>query len=232
MHRENEKRLTNKQVKKKYKEAVRKMEDFEGKEQKGSLNCYTCDVCGHIDKYYYADAGVTPFVTSCGKCNGMSKSSMGGDIVPQMAPTQEWYRPSILQTQFMQDKYPAMFQHVLNGGLQPRPIDYSKYDAPVALKDLLIGMDVYHIMFGPCTVTHPVSQEMGKVLVNLHADEISYLVEGIREKYCRSPKGDHILYTPINQLFLAYPLNPPPYLVSKKEKMQPQFSKWDNHKKQ
>lgn len=153
---------------------------------------------------------------------------MGNDVAPHITPTQEWYRPSLLQLQLMRDKYPAIFKHILNGGLQPRAIDHNKFQQPLTWQELTIGKRVYHIMFGWCKITHPVTNETGKTLVDLEADEISYIVDGHRNTYQRDGNRSHMLYTAINQLFEFEPLKPHPYLIFKKESMRPELKFWKN----
>ena len=83
------------------------------------VNCYTCDKCGHITKTKDVDAGVTPFIFNCEKCNSTAMSSFYKDIAPEQKPTYEWYRPDLKRTlKLRKDEYEL--DHVLSGGLLAR----------------------------------------------------------------------------------------------------------------
>lgn len=86
------------------------------------VNCYTCD-CGHVTKTKDVDAGVTPFIFSCEKCNGEARSSFFNDIAQNQTPTIEWYRPTLKEVLKMRKKDDdGMLDHVLQGGLEYRKI--------------------------------------------------------------------------------------------------------------
>lgn len=70
-------------------------------------------------------------------------------------------------------------------------------------KEVKVGDRLYHCCFGWCKITHPVSPEDTKVLVDLEADEIEYYTIGVGYKsYARPAKGEaHVLYTPISHLY-------------------------------
>ncbi len=85
------------------------------------VNCYVCKSCGHITKTKDVDAGVTPFMFSCEKCNQTAISSFYQDIAPNQSPTIEWYRPTLKQTLNLKNR-PGELEHVLNGGLLNRKI--------------------------------------------------------------------------------------------------------------
>ena len=83
------------------------------------VNCYTCS-CGHITKTIDVDAGVTPFMNTCEKCNEIANSSFFKDIAPNQTPTHEWYRPTLKQVLKMRAKEDGLLDHVLQGGLDYR----------------------------------------------------------------------------------------------------------------
>ena len=91
-----------------------------------------------------------------------------------------------------------------------------------------IGDRYYHICFGWCTVTHPVSTTTNRVLVDLEADEIEYYVIGQgRDNYQRDKKtGKHILYTPVSDLIKEKRTLTPDELL-KKASLSPRIYKWD-----
>ena len=64
-----------------------------------------------------------------------------------------------------------------------------------------IGDRMYHAIFGWCKITHPPLYD--KVLVDLDADTIEYYV--MRKGYVKYERdkesGQHILFTPISDLF-------------------------------
>lgn len=84
------------------------------------VNCYVCQ-CGHITKTRDVDAGVTPFIHRCEKCEGMARSTFYHDISPNQKPTQEWYRPTFkqLSNKRRDDNY---LNHILQGGLDFKTI--------------------------------------------------------------------------------------------------------------
>ena len=83
-------------------------------------NCYICKKCNHITKTKDIDKGVTPMFFTCEKCGDYAHSSFYKDIAPELTPTIEWYRPSLEETLTL---YPALQQHILNGGLNHRKIN-------------------------------------------------------------------------------------------------------------
>lgn len=87
------------------------------------VNCYKCDRCGTITKTIDVDDGVTPFGHTCEHCgNPFATSTFYNDIAPKQRPTQEWYRPSLEETLKWRSKNESMMNHILNGGLDVRPI--------------------------------------------------------------------------------------------------------------
>ena len=87
------------------------------------VNCYKCDRCGHITKTMDVDDGVTPYAFTCDYCgNPFATSTMYNDIAPKQKPTHEWYRPSLKETLKWRSKNTNMLEHILNGGLDVRPI--------------------------------------------------------------------------------------------------------------
>lgn len=87
------------------------------------INCYKCDRCGTITKTIDVDDGVTPFGHTCEYCgNPFATSTFYNDIAPNQRPTQEWYRPSLEETLKWRNKNESMLFHILNGGLDIRPI--------------------------------------------------------------------------------------------------------------
>lgn len=89
---------------------------------KNRVNCYVCAKCGHVTKTKDVDAGCTPFMHVCEKCNELAKSTMYKDIVQDKQPKQEWYRPTLKQVLKMRKKNNGMVEHILRGGLDIRPI--------------------------------------------------------------------------------------------------------------
>jgi len=94
--------------------------DFYKVDLENRVNCYKCD-CGHITKTKDVDAGVTPFMIICEKCNGIARSTFYNDIAPEQEPTQEWYRPTLKQCLKLRNDF-DMLEHILNGGLDVRKI--------------------------------------------------------------------------------------------------------------
>lgn len=114
--------MEKKKIKLAYKNMLRHVADnaANSPEQKGLTNCYTCKKCHHVDKYTYADSGATPMVVACTNCKQRSSvSAMMKPIAKDLAPNQEWFRPSLPETYKMVN-YPHMLNHVLNGGLLRR----------------------------------------------------------------------------------------------------------------
>jgi len=111
------------QVEKKYNSLLKNVEidDFYKIDLNNRVNCYVCTKCDHITKTKDIDAGVTPFMFTCEKCQGISRSSFYTDIAPEQTPTIEWFRPTLKQVLKMR-KIPAMLDHVLSGGLDYRKI--------------------------------------------------------------------------------------------------------------
>ncbi len=83
----------------------------------GRLNIYTCEACGTHIVTRDADAGVTPFMTSCKVipgCKGWMRSSMYRVFDQTMFATHEWYRPEAKE---LARKSPSVIEHVRHGGL-------------------------------------------------------------------------------------------------------------------
>jgi len=85
------------------------------------VNCYKCN-CGHITKTKDIDSGVTPFMFKCEKCGNYAHSTFYNDIVPKQEPTFIWYRPTLKEVIKMRKK-PELLDHILNGGLDYKPIN-------------------------------------------------------------------------------------------------------------
>jgi hypothetical protein len=91
--------MTKSEIKKAYAkllEAV-KNDKFYDIDLSNRVNCYTCS-CGHITKTIDVDAGVTPFMHFCEKCNKTATSSMYNDRAPDQKPTLQEisdHRPSV-----------------------------------------------------------------------------------------------------------------------------------------
>lgn len=94
----------------------------EAKVEPNRVNCYRCDRCGSITKTIDVDDGVTPLFYQCEYCeNHFARSTAYHDIAPKQKPTQEWYRPTLNEC-LKWRKNPSMLEHILNGGLDVRPI--------------------------------------------------------------------------------------------------------------
>lgn len=115
--------ISQREVEKKYKELLLKVatHDYYKIDLTNRVNCYSCG-CGHITKTKDVDAGVTPFMHQCEKCENMATSSFYKDIAPQQLPTEEWYRPTLKQVLKMRTKE-GMIEHILSGGLDVRKIN-------------------------------------------------------------------------------------------------------------
>ncbi|MBE99334.1 MAG: hypothetical protein CMP77_05060 [Flavobacterium sp.] len=111
------------EIERKYKYLLHKVsnDEFYKIDLSNRINCYTCKQCKHITKTKDVDAGVTPMFHTCEKCSHTAISSMYKDIAPEKNPTQEWYRPSLLEC-FKLKKNQHLLEHVLSGGLLNRII--------------------------------------------------------------------------------------------------------------
>lgn len=85
------------------------------------VNCYVCPGCSHITKTIDLDVGVTSFLIPCEKCGEMARSQFYHDLIPSIAPTMEWIRPS-LQKVLKKRKDSGLMEHILQGGLSLRTI--------------------------------------------------------------------------------------------------------------
>ena len=97
--------------------------DFYKTDLKNRVNCYVCTKCGHITKTRDIDAGVTPFMHRCEKCNEIAQSTFYTDIAITQQPTEEWFRPTLKQVIKMR-KDEDMLDHILKGGLDVRKINH------------------------------------------------------------------------------------------------------------
>lgn len=111
--------ISQREVIKKHKKLLENIKSEEY--HKGKVNCYTCHVCKHITKTKDVDAGVTPMIISCEKCNNQAQSSFYNDIAPDQEPTKEWHRPPLHAIIKLRSK-PSVLQHVLDGGLMLRNV--------------------------------------------------------------------------------------------------------------
>lgn len=99
------------------------LKTYESKVDPNRVNCYRCDRCDSTTKTIDVDDGVTPLFHQCEYCgNYFARSTAYHDIAPKQKPTQEWYRPSLKETLKWRGKNDSMLKHVLNGGLDVRPI--------------------------------------------------------------------------------------------------------------
>lgn len=112
-------KMKKQRIKKRYQVILETYTEF-GSGQKGRVNCYTCQHCGHITKTVHADRGVTPFMHACEQCGEFALSSSYNDIAPSAQPTQEWFRPTLDECLKMKDV--VLLEHILNGGLDWRKI--------------------------------------------------------------------------------------------------------------
>jgi hypothetical protein len=87
------------------------------------VNCYRCKSCGGITKTIDIHSGVTPFIFECMFCKGDAYSTFYTDIAIAAKPSFEWYRPSLEETLKLR-KEPMTLDHVLQGGLISRPLNY------------------------------------------------------------------------------------------------------------
>ena len=112
----------NQLITKKYNELLNDVatNDFYKKDLTNSVNVYTCPD-GHITKTVDVDAGVTPFMHKCSKCNKWATSSFYKGIAPNEEPVEEWYRPTLEETLKLANNT-ALLDHVLKGGLLCRKI--------------------------------------------------------------------------------------------------------------
>ena len=85
------------------------------------VNCYVCG-CGNVIKTKDIDAGCTPFMILCDKCNEFAKSTFYKDIKPNIEPQYEWYRPTLEEILKLRKKEPELIEHILRGGLDYRKI--------------------------------------------------------------------------------------------------------------
>ena len=95
-------------------------DDFQKIDLTNRVNCYVCK-CGHITKTKDVDAGVTPAMHTCEKCNDFAHSTFYTDVAPSQKPTQEWYRPTLKQVLKMR-KNEELLEHILKGGLDVRKV--------------------------------------------------------------------------------------------------------------
>lgn len=87
--------------------------------EQNRVNCYTCPR-GHITKTIDRHVGVTPMFNRC-ECGAQSTSSWYKDIAPDIAPTYEWFVPTLAEVKKYK-KSPDMLDHIFNGGLDYRKI--------------------------------------------------------------------------------------------------------------
>lgn len=114
--------MKEKEIKRRYAKLVFDVatNDFYKIDLKNRVNCYVCK-CGHVTKTIDIHAGVTPFVDTCEKCNGLANSTFYNDIKPDQKPTREWYRPELKEL-LHEDYNHDGLDHVLRGGLEVRDI--------------------------------------------------------------------------------------------------------------
>ena len=110
------------EIERKYNKLLKDVEtdDFYKIDLTNRVNCYVCG-CGHITKAKDVDAGVTPMMFSCEKCEETARSTFYKDIAPEQKPTIEWYRPTLKQVLKMR-KNEGMLDHILQGGLDVRRV--------------------------------------------------------------------------------------------------------------
>lgn len=97
----------------------------------GRPNLYRCEADpSHIMVTVDREAGVTPFTTQCPHCEKLGTPAPKGtfykhpamtsacyNVPVTLVPTHEWFRPDSLE-----GYSPGMVQHLLQGGLDLRPI--------------------------------------------------------------------------------------------------------------
>ena len=117
------KKMSQREVSKKYKELLKQVEtdDYYKCDLTNRVNCYVCSRCSHITKTKDVDSGVTPFQIECEACKSAARSTFYKDMYPNITPTQEWYRPTLEEVMKMRNK-PALLQHILSGGLSLRKV--------------------------------------------------------------------------------------------------------------
>ncbi len=94
---------------------------------RGKTNVYTCEACVAQWVTINRDAGATPFLIKCRKCGAMCRSACyNNDIQPEngfpFPPHFEWYRPDP-DDETVEE---WQFEHISNGGLIMRMINYEK----------------------------------------------------------------------------------------------------------
>jgi hypothetical protein len=91
-------------------------------------NFYRCRECAHVWVTVDVTPGVTPAFLACRRdgCSGQMASA--GYPKPEnwpdsisRTPDAEWYTPGEYERRKMRKKYPALYSHVLKGGLILRP---------------------------------------------------------------------------------------------------------------
>lgn len=94
------------------------LETFKRDNARG-INTYRCNN-EHVTVTKDVDAGVTPFIIGCPKCDKEAKSSFYKEILPPLTRVDaEWYRPALKKVLKMRNN-PGMLEHILNGGLELR----------------------------------------------------------------------------------------------------------------
>ena len=97
----------------------------------GAINGWLCDKCGRLTIAMHRDAGVTPFTLACradgrepddpeASCDGLAVSCMYPADPPPRNPEWEFFKPSKAQMKRYKRENPAMYFHIMNGGLDLR----------------------------------------------------------------------------------------------------------------
>lgn len=86
-----------------------------------AVNLYRCEKCQHVMTTVDVDAGTTPFMAACPKCDGSAMSACYPHArpIPQWVPepSEEWYQPTKKEVKKLD---PGSREHVNMGGLLRR----------------------------------------------------------------------------------------------------------------
>ncbi len=115
--------MNEKEITKKYEALLKSVaeDDFYDIDLTDRVNVYVCPK-GHMTKTKEVDAGVTPFIMGCSKCQTGAQSRMYKGVPEELEVTREWYRPSLEETLRIAKQVPQALDHILQGGLLNRKI--------------------------------------------------------------------------------------------------------------
>jgi DNA-directed RNA polymerase subunit RPC12/RpoP len=85
----------------------------------GKKNVYKCSECDNSFVTIDRDPGVTPFTTTCRRCNKALAYSSFYRVDQNLEPEFEWYYPG---PEEIFNLSPGAFMHVMQGGLLLRPL--------------------------------------------------------------------------------------------------------------